>query len=394
MAAIIQPQEPTPIEKPPIEAPQITENGSINNTHDLHTSAASLSTAENATVDGSTNPAKTPFINPSSASQIPAAPSLTPDQTAKYTKLLETVTSWTTKPTNPPTPLTDTDRIFLTRECLLRYLRATKWSPADASTRLLATLTWRHEYALESHTPEYISPENATGKQVLTGYDIAGRPCLYLNPGKQNTERSNKQVEHLVYMLERTIDLMPPGQETLSLLINFDKKTGGGERPPLWQGKQVLNILQSHYPERLGRALVINSEYFSIHPVAGLYITQSHPRKRPVALTHPLPKLVPWVVWTFFKLINPFIDPATREKLKFDQDLRQFVPAAQLLKTFGGDVDFVYEHETYWPALNKLAEQKRERMMERWIRNGRRLGESEFYLRGGEVEGKKVNGHV
>lgn len=66
-------------------------------------------------------------------------------------------------------------------------------------------------------------------------------------------------MEHLVFMLERTIDLMPPGQEMLALLINFDKKMGG-DRPPLWQGKMVLNILQSHYPERLGRALVINSE--------------------------------------------------------------------------------------------------------------------------------------
>ncbi|KAL8867751.1 MAG: hypothetical protein Q9174_005458, partial [Haloplaca sp. 1 TL-2023] len=228
---------------------------------DLHTSAANLSIAENATFDGSTDPAKTPFVNPSSLSHIPTAPSLTSDQSTKYDKLLETAKTWTEKPSSTPStpaiPLTDLDRIWLTRECLLRYLRATRWDVDQAAQRLLATLTWRHEYGLEKHTPEYISPENATGKQVLTGYDIAGRPCLYLNPSKQNTERSNKQVEHLVYMLERTLDVMPPGQETLALLINFMKKTGG-DRPPLWQGKAVLNILQSHYPERLGRALVVN----------------------------------------------------------------------------------------------------------------------------------------
>ncbi|KAI4232774.1 MAG: hypothetical protein L6R40_007320 [Gallowayella cf. fulva] len=335
---------------------QVKQNGSVN-IQDLHTSAAKLSIAENATVDGSSDPVKTPFIKPSSASRVPVALSLSPDQAARYEKLLTIVKSWTTKPSstpNPPEhPLTDSDRIWLTRECLLRYLRATKWNVHEAGVRLQATLTWRHEYGLETHSPEYISPENATGKQVLSGYDVAGRPCLYLNPGKQNTERSNKQVEHLVFMLERTIDLMPAGQEMLALVINFDKKMGG-ERPPLWQGKQVLNILQSHYPERLGKALVIN---------------------------------IPWLVWPFFKLINPFIDPATREKLKFDQDLRQFVPPSQLLKTHGGDVNFVYEHDVYWPSLNELAAKKRTMMTDRWEKAGKKVGESEYYLRGGEKRG-------
>ncbi|KAL9593875.1 MAG: hypothetical protein Q9219_007342 [cf. Caloplaca sp. 3 TL-2023] len=357
MAATAQPQQ-TSTENAQLEK----ANGSIA-IQDLHTSAAKLSIAENSTVDGSTDPVKTPFINPSSTCKTLSAPPLTPDQSTKYEKLLTTATSWTTKSSSTPNtsaiPITDLDRIWLTRECLLRYLRATKWNVNEAANRLQATLTWRHEYGLENHTPEYISPENATGKQVLQGYDIAGRPCLYLNPGKQNTERSNKQVEHLVFMLERTIDLMPAGQEMLALLINFDKKMGG-DRPPLWQGKQVLNILQSHYPERLGRALVIN---------------------------------IPWVVWTFFKLINPFIDPATREKLKFDQDLRQFVPPSQLLKTHGGDVNFVYDHEVYWPALNELAARKRAMMMERWVQRGKKMGESEYYLRGGE-EREVANDHA
>ena len=261
MAALAQAQEIPPAETAPLDN-HTKANGSIA-IQDLHTSAAKLSIAENATVDGSTDPVKTPFIDPSSVSKVPAAPSLTPDQSTKYEKLLSTVTAWTTKPSSTPNtpaiPITESDHIWLTRECLLRYLRATKWTVQEAANRLQATLTWRHEYSLENHTPEYIAPENATGKQVLQGYDIAGRPCLYLNPGKQNTERSNKQVEHLVFMLERTIDLMPAGQEMLALLINFDKKMGG-DRPPLWQGKQVLNILQSHYPERLGRSLVINSQ--------------------------------------------------------------------------------------------------------------------------------------
>ncbi|KAL8908148.1 MAG: hypothetical protein Q9207_000971 [Kuettlingeria erythrocarpa] len=361
MAAVTQLQQTAAAEMAAPDKLSKTD-GSVD-IQDLHTSTARLSIAENATVDGSSNPVKTPFINLSPHTKLPTTPPLAEDQSTKYSKLLNTVQNWTTKPSSTPNapaiPITDSDRMWLTSECLLRYLRATKWDVPQAATRLQATLTWRHEYGLENHTPEYISPENATGKQVLLGYDVAGRPCLYLNPGKQNTERSNKQVEHLVFMLERTLDLLPAGQETLALLINFDKKMGG-DRPPLWQGKQVLNILQSHYPERLGRALVVN---------------------------------IPWVVWTFFKLINPFIDPATREKIKYDQDLRQFVPPTQLLKTYGGDVDFVYDHDVYWPALNELAKKKRDAMTERWVKAGKKVGESERYLRGGE-DGKVENGRA
>ncbi|KAI4214223.1 MAG: hypothetical protein LQ351_003308 [Letrouitia transgressa] len=347
MAAVAEPQQRIEIDEKAIA------NGSVETT-EVNRPATDLSALPATTVDGSINPAKTPFTSPTPESKSRPAPVLTAEQSSKYDKLLSIVTLWTDKPSvstpnSPRIPLTDSDRIWLTRECLLRYLRATKWSVNEASTRLLSTLTWRHEYGLEKHTADYISPENATGKQVIFGYDVAGRPCLYLNPAKQNTERSLKQVEHLVFMLERVIDLMPPGQEMLAMLINFDKKMGA-DRPPLWQGKLVLTILQSHYPERLGRALLMN---------------------------------VHWVVWTFLKLINPFIDPNTKEKIKYDQDLRQLVPPSQLMTSHDGDIHFEYEHSVYWPALNELAAKKRLEMVERWERRGKKVGESELFLRGG-----------
>lgn len=110
---------------------------------------------------------------------------------------------------------------------------------------------------MEKLTPNYISIENETGKQVILGFDIHARPCLYLLPSNQNTEKSDRQVEHLVFMLERVIDLMGPDQETLALLVNFND-TKSGQNASIGQAKQSLNILQDHYPERLGRALVTN----------------------------------------------------------------------------------------------------------------------------------------
>ena len=93
---------------------------------------------------------------------------------------------------------------------------------------------------------------------------------------------------------------------------------------------------------------------------------------------------VPWFFWGFFKLITPFIDPATREKLKFNEDMRQHVPPSQLIKSYQGDVEFQYDHSIYWPSLNKLADQKTKLMEENWIKGGKRVGEYEAYLKGGE----------
>ena len=153
-----------------------------------------------------------------------------------------------------------------------------------------------------SLTADSVAIENETGKQVVLGYENDARPILYLKPGRQNTATSHRQVKHLVFMLERVIDFMPRGQDSLALLIDFEKysdvpKAETSKIPPLGVGKEVLHILQTHYPERLGKALLTN---------------------------------IPWLAWTFLKLIHPFIDPLTREKLVFDEPFGKYVPQEEL----------------------------------------------------------------
>jgi hypothetical protein len=92
---------------------------------------------------------------------------------------------------------------------------------------------------------------------------------------------------------------------------------------------------------------------------------------------------VPWYIWGFFKLITPFIDPLTREKLKFNEDTALDVPREQLLKANGGEVEFEYDHGIYWPAFINFAASKRAEYETRWEKGGKRIGEHEDYLRGG-----------
>lgn len=302
-------------------------------------------------------PLKTPIPRPSTTTKPPSKPVLTAEQEAKYDQVLADVLTWTTVPATsaknaPLEPLQEHEKMFLTRECLLRYLRATKWSVPNALKRLQSTLSWRREYGADTFTHDYISPENETGKQVVLGYDNDQRPCLYLLPGNQNTKMSDRQIHHLCYMLDRTIDMMPPGVETSALIINF-AGSKAGTVPTVGQARAVLNILQNHNPERLGKALILET---------------------------------PWYVNTFFKLISSFIDPVTREKMKFNEDLKKYVPTEQLWKRLGGECDFQYEHDVYWPAFGKMAQGRREAYKSRWVSGGNRIGESEEYLRGGQAK--------
>ncbi|SCW03936.1 LAFE_0H02300g1_1 [Lachancea fermentati] len=264
-------------------------------------------------------------------------------------------------------PLSLHEKAWLTRECFLRYLRATKWVLEDCIERITLSLAWRREFGISNFgeengdriTSDLVAVEDETGKQVVLGYENDARPILYLKPGRQNTKTSHRQVQHLVFMLERVVDFMPPGQDSLALLIDFKdhadvpKVSGNSKIPPIGVGKEVLHILQTHYPERLGKALLTN---------------------------------IPWLAWTFLKMIHPFIDPMTREKLVFDEPFPKYVPKDQLDKMYGGYLDFTYKHDVYWPKFNDMAAKKRSHYLTRFEKFGARVGLSEFDLRGDHEE--------
>jgi hypothetical protein len=213
-----------------------------------------------------TAPRKTPILTPAAESKPQPRKEVTEEQKSKYEALLTKAKSWTDvtceKQKEKSGPITEEEKSWITRECLLRYLRATKWNVDEAAKRVQGTIAWRRDYGLTEFTLEYISPEQETGKQIIVGFDKQGRPCQYLNPGRQNTETSPKQIHHLFYMMERVTDMMPAGVESLSLMINFKpSKNRQNTSVPISTAREVLSILQNHYPERLGKALIINGKF-------------------------------------------------------------------------------------------------------------------------------------
>lgn len=257
-------------------------------------------------------------------------------------------------------PILEEELAWLTKECFLRYLRATKWKKDHAITRIKDTLVWRRTFGVvvvpgtdtKLISAELVEVENETGKNLIVGYDNDNRPCLYLRNGYQNTSPSIRQVQHLVFMLETVIQFMPPGQDTLALLIDLKAAPEHlkllAKLPSLSISKQVLHILQHHYPERLGKGLFTNLG------------TIGH---------------------LFLKMAGPFIDPYTRLKTIYDQPFEDYVPRQQLDKEFNGLLDFEYVHDVYWPEMNGIAERKHEVYMANFRRLGGEIGYSEFHLR-------------
>lgn len=75
---------------------------------------------------------------------------------------------------------------------------------------------------------------------------------------------------------------MPPGQDSLVIIVDY-KSTTLRTNPSISVASKVLTILQHHYVETLGRALVVN---------------------------------LPFILSFFYRGISPFLDPITRDKVR------------------------------------------------------------------------------
>ncbi|KAG7927309.1 hypothetical protein KL925_002680 [Ogataea polymorpha] len=318
-------------------------------------------------VDGDRPISTKPFEVPSDSIQKPSLQDAeTEEQRTKYNIVLKHFQSTEKYPVlekncnaSDYVELNDFEKAWLSKECLLRYLRACGWNVDETIKRLTSSIAWRREFGIaggefEKVTEDVVEKENETGKHLVYGFDNEGRPCLILLNGRQNTKTSFRQIQHLIYMLETSIDFMPQGQDKLALCVDFKKYPEASlvepKVPAVSVGKQVLHILQYHYPERLGRALFIN---------------------------------IPLIVWGFLKLCWPFVDSFTKQKCKFDEPFGEFIPPEQLAVNYGGDVNFEYVHDEYWPAMVELRNKKREVYIENYHRLGGGIGLSETDLRQG-----------
>eukprot|EP00850_Spirogloea_muscicola_P018074 SM000162S02352 [mRNA] locus=s162:69289:71893:- [translate_table: standard] len=233
--------------------------------------------------------------------------------------------------------LTGRDEIYCTDACLRRYLRARHWNPRKAEKMLRESLKWRRHFKPEEITWEDIEHEGETAKMYKASFlDRTGRTVLIMCPGRQNTSDHDGQMRHLAYCLENAIISLPPDQEQMVWLIDFRGWTFRSS-PPMRSSRETLNILQNHYPERLGLAILYNP---------------------------------PRIFETFWSLIKPFIDPVTFKKVRFVYSkapesaklMSEVFDLEELEEDLGGRKKLVYDHEAY----AKLRKQDDVRQAQHW----------------------------
>jgi len=267
--------------------------------------------------------------------------------------------------------LMEEERMWLSYECILRFLRATKYDPSECIKRLEGALKWRRDFGLYSLvTSELVEAEAATGSMFLYGYDFQGRPVVYYYPSKRTTKDDLQQIQFIFWIIERAIELMVPGVETVTFMVDFADEA---QHPSFYVTRQTLYIMQTHYPEHIGTIAVIRS---------------------------------PWLLSTFWKLVIPLFDSYTRSKVLFasvsDEDGlwrtaeardrgepdAMLATSGQLVSEgFAGSVPFEHEHAVYWPALLAMCEGRKKELSQVWRQLGGVAGIKEWDVKIGVRDG-------
>ncbi|OAY60740.1 CRAL-TRIO domain-containing protein C23B6.04c [Manihot esculenta] len=219
-------------------------------------------------------------------------------------------------------PLSGSSLKYCTDACLRRYLEARNWNVDKAHKMLEETLKWRASYKPEEIRWHEISHEGETGKVFRANFhDRYGRTVLIMRPGMQNTSCAEDNIRHLVYLIENSILNLAEGQEQMAWLIDFTGLSLSNSIS-VRTARDIINILQNHYPERLAIAFLYNP---------------------------------PRIFEAFYKAVKYFLDPKTSQKVKFvypkDKDsvelMGSFFDIDNLPGEFGGKATMKYDHEEF-----------------------------------------------
>ncbi|XWS25260.1 hypothetical protein CRYUN_Cryun27aG0054000 [Craigia yunnanensis] len=224
-------------------------------------------------------------------------------------------------------PLPEKLAIYCSDAAITRYLRARNWNVKKATKMLKETLKWRAEYKPEEIRWEEVAHEAETGKIYRSNYiDKHGRTVLVMRPSCQNSKSTKGQIRYLVYCMENAILNLPPNQEQMVWLIDFNGFNMSHISVKVT--RETAHVLQDCYPERLGVAILYNPPKF-FEP--------------------------------FWTVVKPFLEPKTQNKVKlvYSDDLNtkkimeDLFDMEKLESAFGGNEDSGFN-------INQYAERMKE----------------------------------
>lgn len=201
--------------------------------------------------------------------------------------------------------------------CFRRWLQADNYSLTKAEARLRAHAEWRIEYVPEGRIDESeVSGEEAMQKAFLPGMNKLGQPTIYVIARKHDANGQNLEEckRYMCYSLDRAFeqanrDLNPD----CKVCIIFNLRGCGLKNFNRAVLMAVFDTLRNHYPERIGSLWFFDA---------------------------------PTIFWGLWKVISPFIDPETSQKVKFvsanaSEDLVALFDPEKLPKELGGAAELI-----------------------------------------------------
>lgn len=167
---------------------------------------------------------------------------------------------------------------------LIRYLTARNFNVKKTISMLEKTANWHKETGSRTWRCGMCLENPNVHMMQFAGWDYQHRPVLYSSM-RWSIDRSDPQRSlcHTVTAFNHAVSLMPEGVEQWVHMTDFETYSHLKDSNPK-MGSTVITALQDHFPERLAMMVLIDApSMFS-------------------------------VLW---KLISPFIDARTKEKVRF-----------------------------------------------------------------------------
>jgi len=222
--------------------------------------------------------------------------------------------------------LTEKHKAWLDDMCLCRYLRARDWDLNKSEIMLRGSLAWREDYKPDEITLADIEEEAVDGK-IYFNHEFMpnGWPIVWMKVGKDKGADRVRKLKFLVWSLERLIVAMDAsrGVEKMCWITDF-RGTGAksASKAYIQLSLDCLHTLLNQYPERLGVAYAVNP-----------------------------PKLFS----VFWKMLTPFMNEVTLNKIKFVQPkeypiLIKDIGKDIIEKEYGGSKEFVFNFQEWRKA--------------------------------------------
>eukprot|EP00252_Welwitschia_mirabilis_P013313 TRINITY_DN29331_c0_g1_i1.p1 TRINITY_DN29331_c0_g1~~TRINITY_DN29331_c0_g1_i1.p1 ORF type:complete len:300 (-),score=62.44 TRINITY_DN29331_c0_g1_i1:181-1080(-) len=193
---------------------------------------------------------------------------------------------------------------------LQRFLNSRSLNVEKAFDFYLDYVKWRKSFVPLGYIPESMIVEQLQKNIVcVQGFDKKGRAIAVIFPARHTP--CNKKIDDLKRLFVYTFDKMSAsiakGYTTFAIIVDLQDWTY--RNVDITGALAVLKILQDYYPEQLGKLYLVH---------------------------------LPFIFWAAWKIIYPFIDKTTREKILLivDDDVTETllhdIDESQLPENYGG----------------------------------------------------------